>query len=177
MQSDIKWTLFDTVLVSWQQLSAWYHVQETDTRLQRVDFAYGYWESGPEYYYSCDLDLCQEGKTPQKIIAQHKKLMKKYLRHRRRWSCPCPLAQHCISKSSPEYLKTVRGPTNELDDLGLKHFLCHPKVKCYTKRVGLVRALWYVLVVETQQMIAAQHNSDCRCNCFGERERQWEIRE
>ena len=48
-------------------------------------------------------------------------LMKRYLDHRAKWSCTCSLAVHCVEDHESTSAKPIRGPTKELDDLGLSN--------------------------------------------------------
>jgi len=172
--SACNWILIDTVSVTVQdrkrELSAWRSIcKDADGNPGRMDFAYGYMH--PEYYFSCDLNKRRRPPRFEEVIGDdHQRILKSYLKHQRRWSCTCALADHVIQNRNLGS-RSVRGPTKELDDLGLKHFLLHQKGDCRKKprkELSLIKDFWYNgLLDDDPGTTACFHSSVCRCNCFG----------
>ncbi|GAB7341075.1 hypothetical protein MBLNU457_7394t1 [Dothideomycetes sp. NU457] len=115
-----RWELFRTVdlpdSTGPKHMYAWQRIKDPSEKGTREDFGYGYNDSGPEYYFSCDLHIDEPKRA--KSIKSARNVLYRYLEYRKRSPHNYPLASFI---RAPRY--DMRGSTPELDIAGLGHFL------------------------------------------------------
>jgi len=141
---------------------AWYSVNgRVKNGTSRADFGYGYSPHSPEYYFSCCLTP-ELGHKSRQLAKHAEKIMLLYLEHRRIHSCDCSLVSFGGRGFTP-----YRGPTRELDALGLKHFLLDQgSHKCKDQKLGLSGAFRSWFLSQRLQTSLYRHGYMCACGCL-----------
>lgn len=113
-------------------LNAWYRVfMEFGRMPQQIDLAYHCSDTCTYYFLCCDLDPVREQCNAQTTKQLLQRLLIRYLEHRKKQSCDCPLTTYCggvVHEPTPSHTH----PPVKINTVGLQQFLLRPEGKCPT---------------------------------------------